>query len=168
MRKIVVGLLVVVLLSACGIGYVADPGEYREVDMAPSDLVGTWQNRQREGVLVFREDGSFTAGNVPHEVFDHFVGVLPTGFDKTRDRIDLFGTWTLRGSYTEPDKGRGVRLHGDGSGTIHDKGSHELSAMWQGESIVLMFYFGDPDLNRVYVYEKCVTECLPMPTPSAS
>ncbi|GIH07836.1 hypothetical protein Rhe02_59030 [Rhizocola hellebori] len=89
MRRVLAYTTILIVMSACALGELwADYGD--PVDMKPADLIGTWTSGTDRSI-VFGEDGTFTASNLPYEAFDDFV---PDDFDPT-SQIDGSGTWAL-------------------------------------------------------------------------
>jgi hypothetical protein len=128
-RRLLLGPAAILVLGACGIGAAVDPPEDRPIDLSPMDLAGTWTNPRKGNVLVFREDGTFTAHNLPHQMLPDFPGILPSTFDKEHDTIDATGTWRLVGNPTNPNTRRAqVDLSFDAGPVILRKGGSSLYA----------------------------------------
>jgi hypothetical protein len=142
-----------VILAGCFAGGASSTAE--PVGMTESDLVGTWQDRSG-AVIVFDQDGDFTATNLPYQEFPKFEGVLPPGFEPEADQLPASGWWSLSpplGAPSGPDIS--VDLHvRELAGHPSATGLH-LRSEKDGANTVLTFYIGDPDLNNRFVYEKC-------------
>jgi hypothetical protein len=94
MKRILVYLAVLLIGAACGMGEaLQDPGD--PVPMTPAKLVGTWHGGT-ERFITFKEDGTFSAINLPVGPFHDYPKSI--GFDATRQRLDGSGRWTVAGA----------------------------------------------------------------------
>jgi hypothetical protein len=164
MRRVLVYLAIVFVLG-CSFGEeLQDPGD--PVDMTPSTLAGTWHGGT-ERFITFREDGTFSAINLPSAPFHDFLNRID--FDPARRRLDGSGTWTLgglSGRSTGPqatvhlsfDLLAGVPAYYDGP---------DLSALRPGDGKVYLvfFYVGDQG-NSWTGYLKCDADCV-VPSPES-
>ena len=137
MRRAVAYLAILIVAGACAMGEIlADYGD--PVDMRPTDLVGTWVSGKSRAI-VFDEDGTFAASDLPYEVFDEFV---PNGFDPA-DQLDGSGTWSLE-TPIGASHGRKSHVHlrfdrlADTSAAL---GGPDLSALRQDEGVVYLVFF---------------------------
>jgi hypothetical protein len=138
------------------------PGE--PVDLTPNDLVGAWHDTEADGMLVFESDGTFTATNLPPEMFWAFPEQLPPGFNATRHTLPATGEWEIIAPITNPDGLKNsitFRIHFLAGREI--RSSRTLFARRLDGNVILNYYVGDPDLNVRIVYERCHSKC---PTPS--
>ena len=161
MRRLVLGVLAVVLLLGCGrFEPLVDSDPEARINMTVADLTGLWRNEQKGGTLFFAEDGTFQATNVPPEVFDGFDDLLSPSFDKARDRIDVDGDWRWDLSNAPSPLHAQLFLGFDQSGFL----TAGLQTKIFAHQVGLAFYFDDSDIGT-YVYLKCTQAC---PTPSAN
>lgn len=153
MRRPLLGLLVILLLGACGIGAgvsAPEAEDYRPIDLSRSDIVGTWSNPTKVNVIEFFDDGRFVAHNLPPELLPEGPGFVD---DRFADAIEATGTWRLWSGFPDhPQKHplTVVDLTLDVGPVILQRGETELNADWDSEHrdrVVLMFYAGMVDLN---------------------
>lgn len=153
----------VAALSGCFVP--AMPAEDNRADMSPEDLIGVWQNTDMR-VLVFEEGGSFVANGLPREMFDGLQDALPrNGRDPSRGPLVGSGWWSLEPSHVDRDgPTSNVALHFRILANSEASTVIRIRAEQVEESTVLVYYAGDPDLNRRIVYERCYVDC-PTATP---
>jgi len=151
--RVMVTVVVIVASAGCA------PMRDDRVDMMDSDVVGVWTSTHDRS-LTFHADGRFVAVGLPHQLLEGFRDVVPPGFDPNRDSLNGSGQWLLEADRSDPDGPRNyVHL------TLRQLSGSQvavglnLRAEWQAGEIVLVFYLGDPDLNRQIVYEKCPQPC---------
>lgn len=106
--------------------------------------------------MSFADDGSFTATDLPHQMFDDFSGVLPAGYQAGRDKLPGSGRWELQAPSVDPGGPKNhLYLH------VRRLSDHEVATggdlrAENGENgVVLAFYIGDPDANQKIIYTKC-------------
>lgn len=150
MRRVLIYTAVLIVIGACSFGEtMADYGD--PVDMRPADLVGTW-NSGTDRSIVFSEDGTFTASNLPYEAFDDFV---PDEFIPG-SQVDGSGTWTLVSPATKPDGPASTvalsfqRLAGS---KVRSAGPN-LSALRQDDVVYLVFFYVGDGGNSWTAYRK--------------
>jgi hypothetical protein len=165
MRRTTVLTLAVVALGAClmalsGCFVPAMPAEDNRADMTAEDLVGVWRDSSGTRVLVFEEGGDFAADGLPYEMFDGFRNVLPDSADSKHDQLTGSGWWSLEPSHVDLDGPASyVALHFRKVADRVTSGVIRIRAERAGESIVLAYYVGDPDLDSRIVYERCKADC---------
>ncbi|MFC5002219.1 hypothetical protein ACFPIJ_30850 [Dactylosporangium cerinum] len=152
MRKVAFALVALVLM-ACGLRSV-DSGPDLIVDVTPEMVVGTWRDVERDATFVFAADGTFQALNVPPEYFLDFKNALTPEYDRSRDRIDAVGTWTLPGSKpSAPAQVRNmVDITFEPGGFIQSRGGAGLDVKTRGSQTVLQF--------RAIVFTRCPEPCV--------
>jgi hypothetical protein len=149
-------LALVLSLAGCSLFGPLPPDN--RVNLAKTDLVGTWSHGPGS-TIEFRSDGGFTAIGLPRDAFAGFTNVLPSSAPPTAS-IDAIGTWELgpsREDRTGPNNHIGLNiteLMGRSS-----SGGLELTAIRRGSSVVLAFFLIDPDINDTYSYTRCGTAC---------
>jgi hypothetical protein len=152
-----------ILLTGCTLGEIfASYGE--PVELQSEDVIGTWQSSGGERTIIFAEDGTFTAVNLPREEFDEFVNA-GTG------QIDASGTWTTKPPIVHEGRVANevwlldVELTGSESG---GRGAFPIEAYRQDSAAVWLFFFYDGSGGSSWTaYEKCADAC-PSATPSPS
>ena len=156
MRKLAALVLSGVLLSGCDVEPITRPQtSERPIDLTADILAGTWRNEQRDGTMVFAADGTFEAKNFPPQELSKMNGLLSPSFDKSRDRIDGGGQWTLDNDPMHVSKHKAnVTIFLEPTRFTTGKVALTLYGQWVGDKLALVFYFGDPDLNNTYAYLK--------------
>ncbi|SCL69838.1 hypothetical protein [Micromonospora chersina] len=154
LKRVLAFTATLVLAMGCGLGELtADYGD--PVTLQAPDLVGTWRGGERR-IIVFREDRTFTATDLPSEAFHD---LLPDTFDPSRDLLDGAGEWTL-----EPPAKEGLssdvklsfrRLGGE---DVAMSGPHPSVSKDNGVVRLTFFYVGTGG-NSWTAYEKCVADC---------
>ena len=164
MKRVLAWLAILVVIAGCGIGEaLQDPGD--PVDMTPSTLAGTWHGGT-ERFITFREDGTFSAINLPYALFKND---FDSGSHPASQKVDGTGTWALVGTAGRPDSPRS-NVHLDFeqlTGASHRIASIELNALRpeDGKVYLVVFYIGDGG-NSFTGYLKCASDCvLPSPGP---
>jgi hypothetical protein len=162
-KRVLAFVAILVVIAGCSIGEaLQDPGD--PVDMTPSTLAGTWHGGTQR-FITFREDGTFTAINLPTAPFADYLN--STGFDPGRQRLDGSGTWTLEtlsGQSAQPHAS--VRLSFDQlAGAPTRYSGPILSALRpeDGKVYLVMFYVDQG--NSWTGYLKCGADC-PSPSPA--
>lgn len=134
---------------------VTAPPEQSPPDLKRSDLIGTWKDSRRGGVLTFT-NGRFSGDDLGF-MFTPFPHDLPDGFDQKRDRAAGLGQWELGPALADP-KGPNdyVRLNFEMiAGRSVRASINKLEAQYRGSAVVLVFYVDDPDLDNEVVYARC-------------
>jgi len=154
MKGSLVALLTIAALSGCFPGQSGLPDT--RVDLTPAELAGVWRERGGAAEMVFGQDGTFTATDLPYQEFQDFPGVLPDGFDPAADKLPGAGKWELL-----PPLGNSagplttVYLHVRMlAGRPSTTGTQVRAERFGSGPVLLSFYLGDPDLNDKIVYEK--------------
>jgi len=99
-RRFLFALVTVVLLSGCGPVDSLDPtAPDNGIPLTPATLAGTWQDARHDATFSFAADGTFTATNLPYQLYLNGSQTALPGFDPAHDRIDDHGTWTLTTSF---------------------------------------------------------------------
>ena len=151
-------LLAVLATAGCGIADAVDPsGGDRNIPLTTADVVGTWRNAQFGGTLSFAADGTFSATEVPYEVY--LAGhATPAGFDPAHDRLDDRGTWRLVGAYPGDQSSRmvTVTLVSRGNATFPRGFSSNLDSWRQsdGSGSLVMEVPNAPRFHDQYSYAK--------------
>ncbi|GAA2332072.1 hypothetical protein [Dactylosporangium salmoneum] len=151
-----VAALVVTL--GCSIGEaLQDPGD--PVDMTTANIAGTW-HAGTERFITFAEDGTFTALNLPRELFEDY----PTSPDPGAAPIDAAGRYTLdRGSTASEGPHSDVKLTIDEHTKADDHlGSVTMNALRPGDGqAYLVFFYTGSGGNSWTGYLKCAEDCFP-------
>jgi len=99
-RRFLFALVTVVLLSGCGPADSLDPtAPDNGIPLTSATLAGTWQDARHDATFSFAADGTFTATNLPYQLYLNGSQTALPGFDPAHDRIDDHGTWTLTTSF---------------------------------------------------------------------
>lgn len=145
-------LAALVIAAACSAGEaLQDPGD--PVDMTTASIAGTW-HAGTERFITFGQDGTFTALNLPPDLFDPPPG--PPG--PPAPPSDAAGRYTL-GHQSSATSGphSTVKLSLD-----QPTGSVELLALRPGDGqVYLVFFYVGQQGNMTTGYLRCTTDCLP-------
>jgi hypothetical protein len=140
-RRMVYGMLGLMLVSACG-------GGVRDLRVA--EVVGTWTSADG-GTFGFAPDGTFVASGVLAEAVD----------SDARQRVSGDGTWTIAPNLYAPNGPKSevhlVFFHRTDRPACDGKSSSYLIADFDGKSPVLFYYLDDPDLNIQYRFARVDT-----------
>ena len=150
MRRVLAYAAILIVAGACAMGEIlTDYGD--PVDMRPADLVGTWVSG-KDRSIVFDEDGTFAASNLPYELFDEFV---PEGFNPA-DQLDGCGTWSLEVPISAShDRKSKVALSFDRlAGTEVASAGPSPSALRQDGVVYLIFFYVGSGGNSWTAYHK--------------
>lgn len=164
MRRLAALVLAVLVLAGCSSldSLVKDD----RVDLSQAEVLGSWREAATGGIVSFADDGSFTATDLPHQMFDDFSGVLPAGYQAGRDKLPGSGRWELQAPSVDPGGPKNhLYLH------VRRLSDHEVATggdlrAENGENgVVLAFYIGDPDANQKIIYTRCPDSPSVTPTP---
>ncbi|MEV6930196.1 hypothetical protein AB0M46_37730 [Dactylosporangium sp. NPDC051485] len=161
MKRGLVSVAFLALLAVtlgCSIGEaLQDPGD--PVDMTTATIAGTWHAGTAR-FITFNEDGTFTALNLPHELFEDY----PTSPDPAAPPIDAAGRYTLnRGSNATDGPHADVKLAIDEHTKADEHlGSVTMNALRPGDGqVYLVFFYSGSGGNSWTGYLKCAADCFP-------
>lgn len=150
-------LAALVVAAGCSLGEaLQDPGD--PVDMTPATIAGTW-HAGTQRFITFDEDGTFTALNLPPDLFKNPPGAA----DPAAPPIDASGRYTLgflSNATTGPHASVELNIeHRTGADIV--RGSAELTALRPGDGqVYLVFFYVGSQGNMTTGYLKCTSDCV--------
>ena len=101
-RRLAALVLAVLVLAGCS--SLDSLVEDDRVDLSQAEVLGRWRQAASGGVVSFADDGSFTATDLPHQMFDDFSDVLPAGYQAGRDKLPGLRSLGVAGSLGRPGR----------------------------------------------------------------
>jgi hypothetical protein len=154
-RRTIAYLAIVGVVAACGFGEaLQDYGD--PVNLSPDSLAGSWRSGPDPRLITFSEDGTFTAVDLPYEIFHE---ELPRSFDPLHDKVDGAGTWKFLPSREGLNSAVELTFREIFGKEVRYGGLELQATQYEGHPVWLVFYYVGDGGNDTTSYERCGADC---------